>query len=315
MRIGIISNSDIFLPLAGTLSANGQEVYLFFAYSNDDFTNQKVNHAVKSNRIRATYSDKNNLEHWFQESRLDACFILGYNKLISNNIIQKFGESLFNIHFGPLPEFRGPSPLFWQLKVGREKLGMAIHRLTDKFDDGPIVWKKEILNQDFFNYKYVEQLFSNICIEGVGLILSLVNHKHPILELSSKQIPFYDPKPKLNDIIIKWDTMSAKEICDLVKACIPWNKGASTLYKGTEVKLMDARLTSETTNEPPGSIISIDSMLKIACIDSRVISTSMLFVMDTFLPSYHLHHVGFKSNEKFENTFYESAASSCRSES
>jgi len=93
-----------------------------------------------------------------------------------------------------------------------------------------------------------------------------------------------------------------REICDLVKACNPWNEGALTFYKGSEVKMMDARVVRLDDKREAGTIISIDDKLKRKCCDGNGIEISMLFYMDTYCPAYHLKQLGFGAGDVFENT-------------
>lgn len=43
-----------------------------------------------------------------------------------------------NIHPSLLPRLRGPDPLFWTLREGSGVAGVTVHRLTGRFDAGPI---------------------------------------------------------------------------------------------------------------------------------------------------------------------------------
>jgi len=54
-------------------------------------------------------------------------------------LIDRYPLGMFNIHPAPLPDYRGPSPLFWQYRDGRLETGVTVHRLTDDLDAGPIV--------------------------------------------------------------------------------------------------------------------------------------------------------------------------------
>jgi methionyl-tRNA formyltransferase len=246
--------------------------------------------------------NKHNLHKWITDSKLDVCFVLGYSKRIHGEVLKKYGTQLFNIHFGSLPKFKGPTPVFWQLKQGIPKLGLSIHRLTEKFDEGAVVWRKEIDNQEYFNYKYVEQLFGNICVEGVFFIIGLIIQKFTIFDLQAEGgIASYQSKPKMEDVLIRWNSMGAKEICNLVKACNPWNKGALTFYKGQEVKILDARVVNNEDNDTAGTMVALGDMLKVKCCDGRAVEITMLYFMDSYFPAYCLAALGFKIGHSFED--------------
>jgi len=44
-----------------------------------------------------------------------------------------------NLHPSALPRFRGPDPVFWQLRAGTTRAGVTVHVATDAVDAGPIV--------------------------------------------------------------------------------------------------------------------------------------------------------------------------------
>jgi methionyl-tRNA formyltransferase len=45
----------------------------------------------------------------------------------------------FNLHPSLLPAYRGPAPLFWQLRDGLERTGVTVHRVEARLDAGPIL--------------------------------------------------------------------------------------------------------------------------------------------------------------------------------
>ena len=45
----------------------------------------------------------------------------------------------WNLHPSLLPAYRGPSPLFWQLRAGETQVGISLHQVTESLDSGPII--------------------------------------------------------------------------------------------------------------------------------------------------------------------------------
>lgn len=305
MRVGIITNSDLFIPLAYTLAVQKLQVYVFYSSSSDELANQKAKAFIKEAVIPFT-EEKNNhntIYQWLLQGGFDACFVVGYNKLISVEQLKTCNTQLFNIHFGSLPAFKGPSPVFWQLKYGVPKIGLTIHRLTDKLDDGPVVWSTETDNQPYDNYLTINQKLSNLCIEGVFYILNLIINKLLVsLIPNSNSLPAYQKRPVLNDVLINWQQMGANEICNLVRACNPWNKGALTLFMGNEIKLIDARIISHNYDSSeslkPGTILCADDFFHVYCCDGSVININMLFLNDCFVPGYQCGSWGFATGRK-----------------
>ena len=302
MRIGIISNTDSFVPFVYTLAAQQLQVYIFFSPARDSFVQQKVEAFVTQFKLPFTEErnpDKD-LYQWLHNGNYDVCFILGYAHLIKLDRLKGCTTPLFNIHFGPLPGFRGPVPVFWQLKNGMENVGLAIHKLSSKFDDGSLVWTKDIPNQSHYNYQTVNQVLSQACIEGVFFIVRLLLNRMPIPEAKPAIAnASYQKRPTLADVSIHWEQQSAIEICNLVRACNPWNKGAITMFKGNEVKLIDAQwIDSPNPQATPGTIIANGQCLTIATTQGKAIAVNMLFLNDCYVPAYDAPQWGLTVGEK-----------------
>lgn len=49
-----------------------------------------------------------------------------------------------NVHPSPLPRYRGPAPLFWQLRDGVDTLWVTLHRVTAGFDAGEVLGRRSL---------------------------------------------------------------------------------------------------------------------------------------------------------------------------
>jgi methionyl-tRNA formyltransferase len=69
--------------------------------------------------------------------RPDLVISVFYDKIIKPWFIDKCAR-IINLHNGPLPKYRGVSPINWALKNGESLHGVTIHEITPGIDDGPI---------------------------------------------------------------------------------------------------------------------------------------------------------------------------------
>lgn len=307
MRIGIISNSDILIPLTYALAAQKLQVYIFLSGSHDTFSALHVHEFAKQHHIpvREEKSGKTDLYEWINWGKYDACFILGYSHKIILSKVNVPHDTLFNIHFSSLPSYKGPSPVFWQLKEGVKKLGITIHQLTERFDDGPVVWQKEYLNHDFFDFEAAYRYLGNMCIEGVFVLLQLIGQHIPLVPVKiPAKTQSYQTRPKAGDVMIRWESMTALEICNLVRACSPWNKGAITTYHNNELKLMDAVLVNDVSpaGEHPGagSIVEDEGYLMYTTSDGKILQTNTIFYRNSFIPAYRIREWGILKNNRMD---------------
>lgn len=68
---------------------------------------------------------------------IDLVFSVFYDKIIEETFIKKC-NNILNMHNGPLPKYRGVSPINWALKNNEREHGVTIHEITKGIDDGPI---------------------------------------------------------------------------------------------------------------------------------------------------------------------------------
>lgn len=62
-----------------------------------------------------------------------------YPRRLGENLLALPRSGCFNIHPSALPDYRGPSPIFWQLRDGLARLGVTMHVMTEALDRGPVV--------------------------------------------------------------------------------------------------------------------------------------------------------------------------------
>jgi len=71
---------------------------------------------------------------WF----VDLAMSVFYDRIIKAWFIDKC-KKIINLHNGPLPKYRGVSPINWALKNQEIEHGLTIHEITPGIDDGPLI--------------------------------------------------------------------------------------------------------------------------------------------------------------------------------
>lgn len=305
MKIGVVSNAAYSLPLLQTLVSNNIQASVFADACIDEQADLVlITHFCNQMRIPIQSTGSDALYFWLEETRPDMVFVMGFRHLIDvKQVPESLRKAMYNIHFGPLPAYRGPNPVFWQIRNGEQQLGVAIHHINEKFDAGAVVWTKQLKREPFMSFGAANTLLSQVVIEGAGhIIQSAVQRKAlPVLQQDSKGSHYYK-RPQLQDVLINWETMSAVQIINLVLACNPWNKGAIIPYNGREVKLLDAGLSESKTpidnKLAPGTIVGINNTLQVVCKDGVVIDVYMLIVDGTFVPGRYAATWGFTQGQR-----------------
>lgn len=76
-------------------------------------------------------------------SRFDDGIIAGFDQIFQPPAIARF-SNFVNVHPSLLPYYRGPEPAYWCLQEGEIATGFTIHRVTERIDDGPILYQEMV---------------------------------------------------------------------------------------------------------------------------------------------------------------------------
>ncbi len=304
MKIGIVSNSKICIPLLSYLSDfNKAGVILYLGKSpRPDISANEILVLCRAKGIAVhTESKKEEIYQWQQLYTPDVIFFSGYSYKVDVEQLSGVPKGVFNIHFGKLPQYKGPSPVFWQLKNGDSTIGLAIHEMTNTLDSGPIVWQQIINNEEYHTYNYINQIFSELQVRGVLHIIEKVASKQILNKIiqNTTEANYYK-RPQLADVMINWDEMEVKVILDLIKACNSWNNGAITLINGYELKILDAEKGSKKSiGEMPGKITISHNNFSVACINGDVLNINFFNMNNTCIPARHAGFYGLKTGQTF----------------
>lgn len=305
MRAGIVSTSMLCIPLLQFLQSAKEDICIFLAEQPGSDNNAVASFCVGAG-ISCT-QEKNSgqsLYDWVNTQQPEIVFVVSYNRVIKLNRFTNYAPQFYNVHFGHLPAYRGPNPVFWQLKNGAPTLAITIHCINEQLDAGAIVWKKEYKNEPFFSYGYVNQLMSFYLVEGVNYLLQLHKQKAtvPVIMQDEKQAVYYE-RPAAGDVCIDWKIMSAAVVCDLVKACNPWNNGAITLYNGYEVRIIDAEPipANGQLSGSAGAILDTSNSILVSCINNEAVRVHSLMVNGVLMPGRFAANYGFIKGQSFNN--------------
>ncbi len=142
---------------------------------------------------------------------------------------------MINVHFGPLPENRGPDPLFWTLKNGKSLAYIAIHEVTSTFDTGDVLKEKGYSIIPGETMGMLAGRLAHFTVELIREVLSGDCMKHAQEEGRA----VYHKLPADEDITINWEAMSVPEIECLVNACNPKFGGAKAMVLGMPMRILE----------------------------------------------------------------------------
>ncbi|MEZ4698865.1 MAG: formyltransferase family protein [Rhodothermales bacterium] len=252
---------------------------------------------------RATIAS--DLEDWLIASRADAALVQTFPYRIPAAVLDLPRHGFFNIHPGKLPAFRGPDPVFWQIKQGSASGAATLHRMTPAFDDGPIVWMEEVAIGPEDTYG----VHLSVLIEAAGrcieqFIALLSAGELPALPAQSEAEAGYQGRPGLDDLTVDWSASDAAAIAALARAANPTYQGAVAFLRDTPVRILEARPTpfEPIPRLPAGTVIATtpDRGLLVLCAGGTVLQLAIVATDEgTFSGARFAALFGISIGEKF----------------
>ena len=81
---------------------------------------------------------------------------------ISPAVLDQIPLGVINVHPSLLPAFRGPAPLFWQLRRSLTEVGLSIHRMVPKVDAGPVLARKKFAVAQDMRLEHIEAALGDL---------------------------------------------------------------------------------------------------------------------------------------------------------
>lgn len=231
--------------------------------------------------------------------------ILTFTYLLPSSVYTLPEKGFYNIHPGPLPTYKGPDPVFWQIKNREKYAAVTMHSVEESFDAGAVVMEERVMIETSDTYGTLNSKLaaaaarlSRTLIKLISLDLSVPSKKQDIQKAK------YYRRQKEADVVIDWDIMQADDIIALMNACNPWNKGAITRIGDKIIRVLHAEKAGYTANEKvrPGTILTIDeNEIIVNTTGGEALKINFVYTDEGFVRPLHLMKLGISKGIAFEN--------------
>lgn len=122
--------------------------------------------------LRADNPNKKEIIDWVKERKIDV-IILSVGYIIKRPLIEAARVAILNKHSSLLPANKGLLPVFWTLKEGNLPVGVTIHKINEKIDEGEILFQRvvnERLPTVFAYYKKIHDDLPAELIESLDIL-------------------------------------------------------------------------------------------------------------------------------------------------
>ena len=147
---------------------------------------------------------------------IDVIIMSCYSKRLPDVIINLATRGCYNMHPSLLPRYRGPEPIFWQMKYA-DKTGVSWHKVIYELDAGDIALQKEVFLDDGLSYSEISMLLAET---GADLMLKLLSgvasDSQTLIPQNADDASYYN-YPESSDFVID-NRYSAQQIYNFMRA-------------------------------------------------------------------------------------------------
>ncbi|MDO6424421.1 methionyl-tRNA formyltransferase [Saccharophagus degradans] len=193
--------------------------------------------------------------------------VVSYPHVFPVEIIQHFGGHFYNVHASLLPNYKGPAPLYWQLRNREEQTAITIHAVTAQIDSGEIVARRVL---PIHPLDTLQSLANRVAYEASAAITEFIGRLksnksiHVDADITTgansnnhaKNV--YARRPSFSDYCIDFLTMDALAISAMCRAGNNLPNGALIDIKGVPISVLQSTaLNQPTYGTQAGTIIFI----------------------------------------------------------
>ena len=206
--------------------------------------------------------------NYIKEKNIDLNIICGFPYIFKKELINLPKFNTINLHAGKLPEYRGGSPLNWQIINNEKHIGISLIKIDTKIDTGDIIDEYNFLLKKNFTiadvHNVVNKVFPVLVFKAIKKIC--IKKINIFKKQSTKKMQLYRQR-KPSDGKIDWANKNNLEICNLIRAITSPYPCAYTFNKNRKkIKIFDAKISNNNLKDLKiGEIRKIKENIYVQC--------------------------------------------------
>ncbi|MDO7846167.1 formyltransferase family protein [Hymenobacter sp. M29] len=299
MHIAVIISSRLGLPLLQDLAAQGVVAGVAVPHTGHDEPEQLAQ-TVAALGLPVQRLHRPGLgaalAAWLAPLAPDAVLVLTLPWRIPAAVLALPRLGFLNVHFAALPGYRGPEPLFWQLRNGEAAGAVTIHRMEADFDTGPVLVAVPVPIGPRDTHGLHRGRLAHYAVAAGRQLLAALRADALPLRPQEAAAARYWPRATLADVCVRWAEPAAA-IDRLVRATNPWNRGALATLRQQPLRLLGATPLAGTVAAPPGTVVQTGPDLLVACGAGELLRLDIVVLEEGYFTGAQLAGLGVLTGE------------------
>lgn len=243
-----------------------KKVKISYIFLSKKFINNKVTNYLRKKKIKfSIIKDLKNKNVYDKIKRLsDLNIICGFPYIFKKRLINLNKYGTINCHAGRLPNYRGGSPLQWQMINGEKKIGLSVIKINEGIDTGDIVNSITFANKKKYTINDLHSIANKkFPFMVYQAIQDLINKKK--LKKQPKKNKMYYKQRTESDSLLDFKKYTFKKNNLFIKALQDPYPNAFFNILNQKIKIKEIILSKEKIR--PGEIRIFNNNIYIGCKD------------------------------------------------
>lgn len=203
-----------------------------------------------------------------RRERIDLIVVAFFNQLLRPELLDVVPLGAINTHPSLLPDYRGPSPLFWTFRDAVPLTGVTVHKVFPGEDDGDVLAQRAVEIPFGMRGEELVRELSQVAAEEVARVVVNLRDSGAVLSRPQEGKGKRAKRPKAEDLELD-SKMGARRMFAFARGVGRWN--ALTFAAGNDrFRVVDA-IDFSDEKRVPGEYAQMGDSLLVGCEDGTVV--------------------------------------------
>ena len=205
----------------------------------------------------------------------DVIVVVAYGKILPPSVLEAPRFGCVNVHGSLLPQYRGAAPMQRAIMDGCTETGITTMLMTEGLDTGDMLDTVVVPIAENDNF---EDMHDRLGQAGAALLLQTLEKLATGSALPVAQDPAkatYAAKIEKADCLLDF-SLDARAVHNTVRGLSPIPLSFTHTPDGKLLKIIESRVGRASVNAAPGTVLSLDGAIEVACGNGSVLFTRVL---------------------------------------
>ncbi len=203
-----------------------------------------------------------------RRERIDLIVVAFFNQLLRPALLDCVPKGAINAHPSLLPDYRGPSPLFWTFKDAVSITGITVHKVFPGEDDGDVLAQRAVEVPLGMRGEELIAELSELAAEELTKVVVKMRDAAPVHSRPQSGVGKRARRPSAEDLDLDVD-LGARRLFSFARGVGRWNP--LTFSSGTDrFRIVDA-IDFSDEKRVPGEYAQMGESLMVGCADGTVV--------------------------------------------